>query len=248
MSRASSRRPISHNASISQNRQIKKADLRQAKIISSDIPHNVKIAPKFKSDGLDGCDEPRVVRRYQAKFGKQKRAGVEIVAVECGRKRLALGVPGALEHLLADALRNAAPMAGAVGQIEMVRDGCEALAACPAHRGRMGMHARAPTVFPDAGIGLERELRRLLAERLDRVKKRCIARPRQPAVEEHWRRGHDDAAIDIVLVLIDGRIADAHRSVAAIAAKRRTLCAPRANRCARRRRAAAPLPAARRKR
>ena len=48
-----------------------KSRLRQAKIVSSDIPHNVEAAPKFMSYGLDGCDEPRVVRRYEAKFSKQ---------------------------------------------------------------------------------------------------------------------------------------------------------------------------------
>src|SRR4029078_5852430 len=85
----------------------------------------------------------------------------------------------------------------------------------------MRVDARAPTVLPDARIGLERELRGLLAERLDRMKKRCIAWPRQPAVEEHRRRGHDDSAVDIVVGLIDGRVSDAHWSITAVAEKRR---------------------------
>ena len=110
MSRASSCRPISHNASTSQKRQIKKADLRAAEIVGSDIPHNVKTAPKFMADGLDGRHETRVVRRDQTKLGQQQRTGVEIVAVERRRKRLALGIPGALEHLLADAVGNSAPI------------------------------------------------------------------------------------------------------------------------------------------
>jgi hypothetical protein len=46
------------------------------------------------------------------------------------------------------------------------------------------------------------------------------ARAWQPAIEEHRRRGHDDAAVDIVLVLIDRGIADPYRSVAAITGKR----------------------------
>src|SRR4029078_4512540 len=69
--------------------------------------------------------------------------------------------------------------------------------------------------------GLERRLRAALPERLDRMKKRCIAWPRQPAIEEHRRRGHDDAAVDIVLGLIDGRVSDAHWSITAVAEKRR---------------------------
>jgi hypothetical protein len=113
-----------------------KGRFRRAKIVSSDIPHNVKTAPKFMPDGLDGCHEPWIVRRYQAKLGKQKRAGIKIFAVKCGRKRLPLRVPRAFEHLLSNAVGNAAPMVGALGQIEMVCDGCETLAACPAHCGR----------------------------------------------------------------------------------------------------------------
>src|SRR4029079_17794772 len=185
-----------------------KSRLRQAKIIGSDIPHNVKPAPKFKSDGFNSCYKPRIVRRYQAKLRQQKGAGIEIFAVKCGRKRLALGAPRSLEQLLSDVLGNAGPMVGTFRKVQVVRDGCEALTARPAHRGRMRVHARASTIFPDAGIGLECELRRLLAEWLERVKKRRIARSRQPAVKEYWRRGHDDAAVDIVLTMIRGRLSD----------------------------------------
>ena len=97
------------------------------------------------------------------------------------------------------------------------RDRREPLTARPAHRGRMGVDALASAVFPDAGIGLERLLGRADAERFEQMKQSLVARPRQPAVEEHRHGGEDDAAIAVVLHLVDRGIADAHRAVAAIA-------------------------------
>src|SRR5215468_9991765 len=49
------------------------------------------------------------------------------------------------------------------------------------------------------------------------MKQTLVAWPRQPAIEEHWHRSKNDAAIGIVLHLVDGGIADAHWAVAAIA-------------------------------
>src|SRR5262249_50080313 len=92
-----------------------KGRLRLAKIISRGISHNVEPAPKFKSDGLDGCNKPGVVGRYQAKLGKQEPAGIEIFAVKCGRKCLAPRAPRTFEHLFSDAFRNTAPMGGVLG-------------------------------------------------------------------------------------------------------------------------------------
>ena len=57
----------------------------------------------------------------------------------------------------------------------------------------------------------------LLAERLEQPEQAFVAGARQPAVEEHRRRRQDDAAIGVVLHLVDRRVADAHRPVAAIA-------------------------------
>src|SRR5512136_199856 len=104
----------------------------------------------------------------------------------------------------------------------MARNGLKPLATGPAHRRRMCVHALTAPIFPYAGIGFERELRRLLAERLDRVKQRGITRVRQPAIEKHRRRRHDYAAVDVVLALIDRRVSNAHRSIPAISGKRRS--------------------------
>ena len=51
----------------------------------------------------------------------------------------------------------------------------------------------------------------------EQMKQALVARPRQAAVEEHRHGGENDAAIGVVLDLIDRGIADAHRAVAAIA-------------------------------
>ncbi len=91
------------------------------------------------------------------------------------------------------------------------------MAAGPAHRGRMGMDALAPAIFPDAGVGFQGELAGLAAERFQQPKQSFVAEPRQAPVEEHRHRGEDDAAIGVVLHLLGGGIADAHRPVAAIA-------------------------------
>ena len=60
-------------------------------------------------------------------------------------------------------------------------------------------------------------LRGAVAERFEQMKQPLVARPRQAAVEEHRHGGENDAAIGVVLDLIDRGIADAHRAVAAIA-------------------------------
>src|SRR5262245_3677110 len=85
----------------------------------------------------------------------------------------------------------------------------------------MSMDAFTPPIFPDAGVRLEGESCSLFAERLDRVKQRRVARTRQPPVEEHLCRRKDDAAINVVLALLAGRVSDPHRTVATISGKSR---------------------------
>ena len=103
----------------------------------------------------------------------------------------------------------------------MRRNGSEAMTAGPAHRRRMGVNVAAAAKLPDAGVGLEREFLRLLAERLQQAEQALVARPRQAAIEEHRHRGENDAAVGVVLGLLHGGIADAHRAVAAIALEAR---------------------------
>src|SRR4029450_6322992 len=88
----------------------------------------------------------------------------------------------------------------------------------------MGMDAFTPPIFPYAGVRLAGERCGLCAERLDRVKQRRVARARQSPVEEHRRRGKDDAAINVVLALVAGCVSDPSRAVAAISGK--GMCGP----------------------
>src|ERR1700722_3643659 len=81
----------------------------------------------------------------------------------------------------------------------------------------MGVDARAPAIFPDAGVGHESLFGGAIAERFEEMKQALIAGTRQAAIEEHRHGGENDAAIGVVLNLVDRGIADAHRAVAAIA-------------------------------
>ena len=56
-----------------------------------------------------------------------------------------------------------------------------------------------------------------VAQRFQKMKQALVARPRQAAIEEHRHGGENDAAVGVVLNLIDRGIADPHRAVAAIA-------------------------------
>ena len=49
-----------------------KSRLRSAKIVGSDISHNVVAAPKFIADCFDGRHEPWIVGRYQSELGQQQ--------------------------------------------------------------------------------------------------------------------------------------------------------------------------------
>src|ERR1700685_1336682 len=105
---------------------------------------------------------------------------------------------------------------GRSGRPNRVGSAARPLTAGPAHRRRMSVDARAAAIFPDAGIGFECLLGSAVAKRFQEMKQPLVARPRQAAVEEHRHGGGDDAAIGVVLDLIDRGIADAHRAVAAI--------------------------------
>src|SRR5665213_3883992 len=85
----------------------------------------------------------------------------------------------------------------------------------------MCMYMFTPAIFPYARVRFEGEAGRPFAERFERAKQPGIARPRQPPVEKHRRRRHDNAAVDIVLVLMNGRVADAHRAIPAVTGKSR---------------------------
>ena len=105
-------------------------------------------------------------------------------------------------------------------QCQPLGDARQPVAGDPAHRRRIGVDAHAAAIFPDAGVGRQRQFQRHLAERLQPLEQRDVALLRQPLVEEHLRGGEDHAAVDVVLYLRDGGVADPHRPLPAIAGER----------------------------
>src|SRR5262249_37644590 len=95
-------------------------------------------------------------------------------------------------------------------------DRSEPIACRPAHRGGIGVDLGTAAIFPDAGVGRKRKLRRLVAQRLQEMKQVLVSRPWQPSVEEHRHRREDDAAIAVMLLLMNCRVADANRTFVAI--------------------------------
>src|SRR5215210_7749089 len=98
----------------------------------------------------------------------------------------------------------------------MRRNRGQSVKASPAHRRRMSMDVLAATVFPYAGVGLQRAARCLVAERFEQMKQRHVARTGQSAVEEHRHGGENDAAIGVVLDLFRRLIAYPHGPVIAV--------------------------------
>src|SRR5262245_23718128 len=125
-----------------------KSQLRRAEIVGSDIPHNVETTPKFMADRLNGCGKAWIVGCHQTEFGEQKCAGIKVIALESRGKRLALGIPGAVKHLLSDTLRYSTPIGCTVRQAEVIGNRRKALAPRPTRFHRMLVTALAPVIFP----------------------------------------------------------------------------------------------------
>ena len=190
---------------------------RHAEIVLGGIAHDVLLAHQFALHGGDRRDETRIVDFDDTEIGKQKHAGVEIVGAEGRGEGAAFRIPGLIEQFGMHRFGDGVPVFGARLEPEPQRDRREALAAGPAHRRRMSMDALTSAIFPDAGIGNESLGRGLFTERFEQPEQSFVAWARQAAVEEHRHRGENDAAIGVVLHLVDRGIADPHRAVAAIA-------------------------------
>src|SRR4029078_1124122 len=101
-----------------------------------------------------------------------------------------------------------------IGETEMRCDRREPATGRPAHRRRVGVDMRPAAIFPDARVGGEGKLRRLLAEMLQEMEQRLVSRPRQAAVEEHGHGRENDAAIGVMLALVGRGIDDTEWSLA----------------------------------
>ena len=78
------------------------------------------------------------------------------------------------------------------------------------------MHFLAATVFPQSRIWLVEQFHGTAAERLQPLELLASSLTREPAIEELLGGGQHDGAIDIVLNLQIGLVADANRAHAAI--------------------------------
>src|SRR4029450_6989614 len=74
-----------------------------------------------------------------------------------------------------------------------------------------------PPISPWPCTRLERREGGALAQPFESLEERDVARSRKALVEEHLRRRENEAAVGVLLPLLLGLIADAHRTHAAIA-------------------------------
>ena len=109
------------------------------------------------------------------------------------------------------------PELGAVGEAEAVSDAREPVAGGPAHDARLRMHFGARAKLPQSCVWLRPAPRRFVAQLLKLVKQAGVREARETFIEKALRHRQNHAAIAIVLDLVIGAIADAHRPHAAIA-------------------------------
>ena len=81
------------------------------------------------------------------------------------------------------------------------------------------MHALASPVLPNAGIRFQGQLRRFFSKAFEQPELRFSGRLRQPAVKEHRHRCENDAAVGVVLDLVDRCVTHAHRTMTLISLK-----------------------------
>ena len=101
-SRASSRRPSHHQASISQKRQMRKADSGKSEIVRAGVAHHVMSARELLADHPDRAHVARIVWLDQAELGEQQHACIEFVVTERRRERAAFVAPGFFKQPMLD--------------------------------------------------------------------------------------------------------------------------------------------------
>jgi hypothetical protein len=174
----------------------------------------LEVAP----DRFDGRDEARITRFDEAQVGEQQQRGVEALAAERIGEMAELGIPGFGEDARADRVGAQPPVRDAfLEAAEPRRDPREPVARGPAHHRRIRVHVRAAAEFPQSCVRLVVQHPGLVAQRLEPLEHRHVARLPQALVEEQLRRGEHHAAVHVVLLLQPGQVAAPHRAHAAIA-------------------------------
>ena len=161
--------------------------------------------------------EALVARVDQADFGHQEDAGIQLAPAKALGEYAALGVPRAREDLVAHALRVAAPVLGALGQLQGARYFCQPVARRPAHQRRRGVDACARAQLPHAGVRRAVDLHRQLADALQPRELGRAGGLQQALVVKGLRGAQHDVAVHVVLEVLGRLIAHAHRTHAAVA-------------------------------
>ena len=168
------------------------------------------------TDGINGGGKTRVVRRQKIQFAKEQEAGIQVVALEGGDEAVEVWIPGPAGDDLMEPIGLPAPLDGALGQGQPGGDARQAVAAGPADDRREGMDGGLVAQLPGAGVRLVEDGDRQPAQFLQPLEQHLIAGQRQAAVEEGMGGGENDAAIDVVLDLEMGLVADPYRSHAPV--------------------------------
>src|SRR5512146_44975 len=192
-----------------------------AEIVLVDIAEDEIAAPQVRLDGANGGRKARICRIKEAYLRQQQQARIHGITIEGGYKRTALLV----QPELADGVRNlprlVVPIGRACGQPKTTGYQCQSMASRPAHCRRKGMHPGTAPQFPGAGIRLVVTADGLFPQGFKTAKQCLVPAPRQSLVEKDMGRGEDGRAINIMLYLAIGEIADAYRSHAAVACQSR---------------------------
>ena len=155
-----------------------------------------------------GPHEPRVGRSEKAEFRQQKNAGVEIGASKRARQGAAMLVPRLVEEAVPDGARMILPVFRAVLLVDTPGDLPKSRAGRPTQGGGVSVNARTAAIFPRSGVRFERANAGLFAERLQQPEQSDIPHFRQTLIDEHLRRREHHAAVDVVLSLLRGLIAN----------------------------------------
>ena len=128
-----------------------------------------------------------------------------------------LGMHRAREDEFAHLVRATRPQLFARHEAEVAGDAREPVARRPRHHRRIGVHVGAAAEFPQACVRTRVQPPCRFSGRLEARECSRVAGRIEALVEEQLHRSEHDAAVDVVLALAPGIVADAHRTHAAIA-------------------------------
>src|SRR6185295_13277145 len=129
-------------------------------------------------------------------------------------------VPAQMHDPLVHRICVLTPIFGPIGKAERSADARQPIAARPAHHAGKSMHARATAVFPQSRVLLVVEQYRALAQLLQALEQRLVARNFEALVEERLRSSQYHRAIHIMLYLLISLVPDTHRAHRAIPRQR----------------------------